>query len=79
MISHGRLFPRESAADALVLRDGTVYVDLNQRAMLDGPGVRIPFGDAVSVLRETVLHNFRHLEEVVVTVNGNQPFTPSFR
>ena len=59
-----------------------VHYDLTeeqQRAMLDAAGVRIPFADAVSTLRETVLHNFRHLDDVVVTVEGNLPFTPSFR
>ena len=79
LISNGRLFPRESSANALVIRDRIVYVDLNQRAMLESPGVRISFADAIGALRETVLHNFRHLDDVVVTVEGSLPYTPSYR
>jgi hypothetical protein len=79
LISHGRLFPRETAARALVLADGTAYVDLNTRAMLSDQAVRIPVADAIAAVRETLLFNFRSLEDVVVTIEGNVPFVPAYR
>jgi len=79
LITHGRLFPRESEANAVILNGDTVYVDLDDRSIVDSSDVRVTTVQSIDALRYTLLHNFRFLESVVVTVDGNVPFVPAYR
>ena len=79
VITHGRLFPRESEANAVILNGDTVYVDLDGRSIVDSPDVRVTAAQSIDALRYTLLQNFRFLESVVVTVDGNVPFVPAYR
>jgi hypothetical protein len=79
LISHGRLFPHETAARTVIVSDDTAFIDLNEAAMREEADVRIGVADAIEALRLTVERNFHSLKNVVVTINGNLPFVPAYR
>jgi hypothetical protein len=78
-IEHGRLLPRATEIQALLFRDGTVFLDLSSDVLVDSESVRIPLDQALDGLRHAILYNFRHVEDVLVTIDGSIPFVPSFR
>lgn len=78
-IQHGRLLPRTTDVRSLILQDGTVYIDLSAHVMEDDPAVRIPLDEALQAFSDTLMYNFRSLEDVVVTIDGQTPFAPAFR
>lgn len=78
-ISHSRLLPRETRARSVILRDDALYIDLNAAAMLEHEEVHVDIATGLDAIRETLLHNFRWLEEVILTIDGNVPFAPAYR
>jgi hypothetical protein len=78
-ITLSRVFPRGTRVESLLLRNGVVYVDLNERAMIQSGEMRVDVRTGLAALRRTLLFNLRQLDEVVITINGNVPFAPAFR
>ena len=78
-IEHSRAFPRETRIESLILSDRTLYVDLSEQAMLHSAEVRVDVRTGLRAIRETLLYNFRSLDEVVITIDGNVPYSPAYR
>ncbi len=78
-IDHSRVLPRQSRVESFIMAGETAFVDLSGDAMLPSTEVRIDIETGINAIRETLLFNFRSLEEVVVTIDGNVPFAPSYR
>jgi hypothetical protein len=77
-INSSRVVPKTTRIEAIFLDDRTVYLDLNPRAIGDSPDVRVDFADALELLERNVLFNFRSVQDVVITVDGQVPYTPYF-
>ncbi|MFW6312753.1 MAG: GerMN domain-containing protein [Spirochaetota bacterium] len=78
-IGHGRALPRESRVRSFILSGQTVFVDLNEEAMLPNSEVHVDTETGIDAIRETLLFNFRSLDEVIITIDGDVPFAPSYR
>jgi len=78
-IRHGRLVPRNTRISSLAIVDSTVYVDLSPDMMFGEDEVRVDVADGLAGVEGTLLYNFRWLEQVVLTIGGQEPFAPSFR
>lgn len=78
-IDHSRVLPRGTRLDSLVLRDATVFIDLSEQAMLDSDEVHIGVETGLEALRRAIESNFRWIDDVVITIDGNVPFTPAYR
>jgi hypothetical protein len=78
-IEHGRLLPRGTEINALLLRNATLYVDLSEDALVGSDAVRIPLDKALAGLEHAIRYNFRRVEEIIVTIDGSIPFVPAFR
>lgn len=78
-ISHSRAVPRGTRLQSLMLRDGTVYLDLDERAMFGGSEVRVDVPTGLRAITESIAFNFRSVEEIVLTIDGNVPFAPAYR
>lgn len=78
-ISHSRAVPRGTRVRNLMLRDATVYVDLSESAMLGGSEVRVDVRTGLRAITESISYNFRNIEEIVLTIDGNEPFAPAYR
>lgn len=78
-IRHGRLVPRKTRISSLAIIDDTAYVDLSPEMIFGEQEVRIDVVEGLGGVEWTLLYNFRWLEEVVLTIGGQEPFMPSFR
>ena len=78
-IRHGRLMPRNTRISSLAMVDGIVYVDLSPEMIFGEEEVRIDVAAGLGGVEATLLYNFRWLEQVVLTIGGQEPFAPSFR
>ena len=79
VISHGRIFPKGTEMNVLIADDDVVYLDLTEDAMFYSPDVRITVAEGIEAIKRTLSYNFRSLDEVIVTINGNVPFEPAYR
>jgi len=73
-----RVLPKDTRIQLFMLRDDVVYVDLSRDALQSDEAVRLDFGEASGVLKRSVRFNFRSVEDVVVTVDGQLPYEPYF-
>lgn len=73
-----RVLPKETRVQLFMLRDKTAYVDLSREALFGDETVRIDFDDGAAVLERSLRFNFRSLEDVVITVDGQLPSEPFF-
>ena len=78
-ISHSRAVPRGTRVQSLILSGETVYVDLSESAMLGSSEVRVDVRTGLRAIAESISYNFRSIEEVVLTIDGNVPFAPAYR
>ena len=78
-ISHSRAMPRGTRLRSLILEAGTVYLDLDESAMFGGPDVRVDAQTGLRAISESISYNFRWVERVVLTIDGNVPFAPAYR
>lgn len=73
-----RVLPKDTRIQLFMLRDDVVYVDLSRAALQRDEAVRLDFGEAADVLERSVRFNFRSIEHVVITVDGQMPYEPYF-
>lgn len=78
-IDHSRVLPRQSRVESFIVSGRTVFVDLSEETILPSAEVHIDVGTGIDAIRQTLLFNFRSLEDVIVTIDGNVPFAPSYR
>lgn len=73
-----RVLPKATRVQLFMLRDDVAYVDLSREALFADESVRLDFGEAAQVLERSLRYNFRSLDDVVVTIDGQLPFEPYF-
>ena len=78
-IAHGRALPRETTINSIMLQDRVVYLDLSQEPILARSDVEGLVETGLEAIRRSILFNFRSIDEVVVTIDGNVPFVPAYR
>ncbi|MFP4483230.1 MAG: GerMN domain-containing protein [Spirochaetota bacterium] len=77
-INSSRVLPKSTTIDGLFVTEGTAHIDLSEEAVADSPDVRVPFEKALAILEQNVMFNFRTLQDVVITVDGQVPYVPYF-
>lgn len=78
-ISHSRALPRATRVASLILDDDVMYLDLTDAAMFETAEVHVDVPTGIDAIRTTALYNFRFLEEAVITIDGEVPFSPAYR
>jgi hypothetical protein len=78
-IDHGRVMPRGTAIRSLIVNEREVYIDLSSTAIDPEESVRLPLDRALGAIERSVIHNFRTLDTVLITIDGQVPFEPGFR
>lgn len=73
-----RVLPKDTAIRVLMLRGNVLYLDLSRDALFGDDSVRLDFVESAAVLRRSLQFNFRSLEDVVITVEGQLPNQPYF-
>lgn len=77
-INSSRILPKTTQIQGLFVDEDVVYVDLSAAAIAQSPDVRVEFSRSLDLLRRNVRFNFRNLEKVVITVDGQEPYAPYF-
>lgn len=67
---HLRLFSREAEVRSVLVRGGSVYVDLKKTAFIPDPDVIYSPQTALDVLKATLMDNFAGVSHVFVSVAG---------
>jgi len=67
---HLRLFSREGGVSSVLVRGGTVYVDLKKESFIPDPDVIYSPQMALDVLKATLMDNFAGISHVFVSVGG---------
>jgi hypothetical protein len=78
-IAHGRALPRETTINSVMLQDRVVYLDLNRDPILARSDVEGLVETGFEAIRRSILFNFRSINEVVITIEGNVPFVPAYQ
>jgi hypothetical protein len=73
---HLRLFSRDAGVRAVLVRGGTVYVDLKKESFIPDPDVIYSPQMALDVLKATLMDNFAGVSHVFVSVGG-EPTGPN--
>ncbi|MFO8065652.1 MAG: GerMN domain-containing protein [Spirochaetia bacterium] len=73
-----RVLPKQTEIQLFMLRGDVAYIDLSREALSEDGDVHIDFDVAESLLRRALHFNFRSLDEVVITVDGQLPGEPRF-
>jgi hypothetical protein len=79
MIAHGRAVPRETRIQSFVVAGDVVYVDLSPEILFDSDEVRVDTRDGIEAIVRSLRYNFRSIENVQVTINGQVPYEPAYR
>lgn len=78
-ITNRRALPRSTRIDSAILVDDTFYLDLSAEAILSEEQTEIDVTMGLAAIEETLRYNFRWLDQVVITMDGNVPFSPAYR
>ncbi|MFP4375190.1 MAG: GerMN domain-containing protein [Spirochaetaceae bacterium] len=73
-----RVFPKGTSIRIFMVRDNVAYLDLSRDALFGDDSLQLEFNEAAAVLRRSLHFNFRSLEDVVITVEGQLPNEPPF-
>jgi hypothetical protein len=68
--NHLRLFSREAEVGSVLVRQGTIYVDLKKDSLIPDPDVIYSPVTALKVLKATLLDNFWGISDVRISVDG---------
>ncbi len=68
-----RLFPRGVSVQGLVVREGTLFLDLSPAAALPDPETPLEGAAALEGLARSLRVNFPRLRELSVTIDGQVP------
>ena len=71
------LFPRETRLSSFMLREGVVYVNLTESAVLPPPGSWDIFRSLLT-LNEGIRRNFSYVKDVRLFIGGNETFFEEF-
>lgn len=77
-IRHGRLLPRGTQLRSVIVRDNKAFINFSEGILFEAPEQQLALEEVLDVLRRTVRYNFREIDRVVFTINGQLPSQPFF-
>lgn len=74
-----RIVPRGTEMRAVILaEDGTLYIDFDGTILMDDADATGSIDERIAVLSRNILHNFRFVRGIIVTIEGQVPNQPRF-
>jgi len=65
------VFPVGTHLEHIFLRNGVLYVDLSIEAVFPSEHSGLNFHESLKILERTIRFNFRRIDDIVFTINGN--------
>lgn len=78
-IRHGRLLPRDTKLQSVIVSDDKVFINFSAGILVEAPDQQLALEEVFDVLRRTIRYNFRRIDRVIFTVNGQLPSQPYYR
>jgi len=74
-LSHDRLVPLDTRVNSVLLRGDRVYIDFSSQFLfIEDEEIPLTFTEILTILHESVQINFRKVKDVVITINGEEPY-----
>ena len=67
------VLPQESKLQTLILRKNRLFIDFSIQVIFQEGESRLSFEEALDCVRKTISFNYPQIEQIVFTVNGEQP------
>ena len=77
-LSRTRVVDKQSRVNSVIVRDRTVYIDINPETMFLQERLPLSLEEAFSAIGHTIGYNFRGIHNIVITVGGQLPQQPHF-
>ncbi len=73
-----RVFPLGSQVQSILIRKGSIYVDLSPDVLFASEDIRVGWDERFRILRKTLGFNYPQFKQIFLTVNGQLPGIPPF-
>jgi len=73
-LENSRVVPRETRLRGVIVRGNRAFIDLSDGILSDSPDLNLTFSESLEAIRHTVHYNFRDIEDVLITVEGEVPY-----
>ncbi len=77
-IDYRRAVPGDTRLSSLDLREQTLYLDFEPEILFTEEEISLSYAEMFALIRKNVKFNFRFIEEIIITVDGQMPFSPYF-
>lgn len=73
-----RVVPRDTGVRSVMVRDGIAFIDLDGGFLPFQQSLLLSVDEALDAIRHTIQFNFRRIDAVVITIDGQLPGQPVF-
>jgi hypothetical protein len=77
-INHGRLMPKDTKINSLLLRDETLYIDFNYSFLFSSEPTILSAQEMLDAISQSVFYNFRFIKHLHITVDGHIPYSQPY-
>lgn len=72
-VNYVPVLPQESSIRSIMLRENQLFIDFSVNVVFQAADSRLSFQEALNCVRKSITFNYPQIEEIVFTVNGEQP------
>jgi hypothetical protein len=78
-LAYEKIVPVETKIQSLMLRDNALYVDFSKHFFDEIKGFSLTPQERLNYIEKSLLFNYSFINKVVITINGQLPFSPYYR
>lgn len=68
-----KVFPEGTKINQILFREKKLYIDINNMALQSDISKSYNIGNSIKLLRKNILFNFPEINEIIVTITGEEP------
>lgn len=72
-VNYVSVLPQESSIRTIMLRDSQLFIDFSVDVVFQAAESRLSFQEALNCVEKSITFNYPKIEQIVFTVNGEQP------
>jgi len=78
-LGYEKIVPVGTKIQSLILRENILYLDFSKHFIDDIKGFSLPAEERLRFIEKNLIFNYPFIKEIVITINGQLPFTPYYR
>lgn len=75
-LRHIAIMPESTELQSLLFRKGELFVDFSSELLFSGEAPQLSLREQISLIEKALRFNFREIEEIVFTIEGELPRIP---